>query len=167
MSSSAYKITVVAVVAIIIAVGVIARASKRSSESRPPEPPTVTTSEVGSVAAVPARADEVSGPGESETGVGSATETGQLPAVIDLGMGKCIPCKQMKPILDELAKEYEGRARIEIIDIGDHPDQADEYEVRLIPTQVFINAQGEEVFRHEGFMPKQDIVAQLQAMGVE
>ena len=167
MSSTAYKIAVIAVVVIAIAVGVIARVSERSSESGPPELPAATTTAVGSVAATRTQADEVSGPEESAPGAGSPAKASQLPAVIDLGRGKCIPCKQMKPILDELAKEYEGRARVEIIDIGDRPDQADEYGVEVIPTQIFINAQGEEVFRHKGFMPKQDIVAQLQAMGVQ
>lgn len=97
----------------------------------------------------------------------SAAETPQYPAVIDLGMGKCIPCKQMKPILDQLAQEYEGRCRIEIIDIGERPDQSDKYRVMLIPTQVFLDNNGNEVFRHEGFMPKEDIVAKLNEMGVD
>jgi thioredoxin 1 len=91
----------------------------------------------------------------------------EYPALIDLGMGKCIPCKQMKPVLDELKGEYEGRCRIETIDIGERPEQADRYRVNLIPTQVFLDKDGKEVFRHEGFMPKADIVAKMREMGVE
>jgi len=95
---------------------------------------------------------------------GEARES--FPAVLDFGMGTCIPCKQMKPILTELAAEYEGRCRIEIIDIGERPDQADKHRIDLIPTQVFFDQQGNEVFRHEGFMPKEDIVAKMREIGV-
>jgi len=89
-----------------------------------------------------------------------------FPAVLDFGMGVCEQCKKMKPILTELAAEYDGRCRIEIVDIGERPDQADRYSVKLIPTQVFFDADGNEVFRHEGFMPREDIVAKLREMGV-
>jgi thioredoxin 1 len=91
---------------------------------------------------------------------------GDFPAVLDFGMGVCEQCKKMKPILTELAAEYQGRCRIEIIDIGEHPEQAGEYDVKLIPTQIFFDAQGQEVFRHEGFMPKADILRKLRETGV-
>ncbi|MGQ9731610.1 MAG: thioredoxin family protein [Candidatus Zipacnadales bacterium] len=111
--------------------------------------------------------DEEAGP-PNPTGSGEKpTETPEYPAVIDLGMGKCIPCKQMKPILDELKDEYAGRCRIEIIDIGEHPAQADKYGIMLIPTQIFFDKKGKEVYRHEGFMSKADIVAKLKEMGIE
>ncbi len=113
------------------------------------------------------RADQMSATPPAAAAVGEKAKTHDLPAVIDLGMGKCIPCRKMKPILDELAREYEGRARIEIIDIGEQPDAADRYRLELIPTQVFVDAEGNEVYRHEGFMPKEDIVAKLKEMGVE
>ena len=90
----------------------------------------------------------------------------EFPAVLDFGMGVCEQCKAMKPILTELADEYEGRCRIEIIDIGEEPAQADRYSIERIPTQVFFDAHGNEVFRHEGFMPRQDILERLREMGV-
>jgi thioredoxin 1 len=89
-----------------------------------------------------------------------------FPAVLDFGMGVCEQCKKMKPILTELAGEYEGRCRIEIVDIGDHPEQADRYSIKLIPTQIFFDAERREVARHQGFMPKADIVAKLRERGV-
>ena len=97
----------------------------------------------------------------------SGEASAALPAVLDFGMGKCIPCKAMKPILEQLATEYDGRARIEIIDIGERPDEAERWQVFVIPTQIFVDARGNEVYRHEGFMPKEDIVAKLREMGVE
>jgi len=121
--------------------------------------------EAGAAAAATEAAEE-STP-EPAASASSTKPTPEYPAVIDLGMGKCIPCKQMKPILDELKGEYSGRCRVEIIDIGERPEQADKYGVQLIPTQVFFDRGGQETYRHEGFMPKADNVAKMKAMGVE
>lgn len=90
-----------------------------------------------------------------------------LPTLVDLGMGKCKACQDMQPILEELARDYEGRALVQIIDIGDQPEAIDHYRVQTIPTQVFLDADGNEVFRHVGFMPREDIVAKLREMGVQ
>lgn len=92
-----------------------------------------------------------------------------LPRVIDLGRGKCIPCKRMAPILKELADVYQGRAIIEVIDIGEPGgrEMASRYKVRMIPTQIFLDREGNEVWRHEGFLPREDIVQKLREMGVE
>jgi thioredoxin 1 len=91
----------------------------------------------------------------------------KLPRMIDLGRGTCIPCKAMAPILKELKEEYKGRADIEFIDVGEKPDQAQKYQIRLIPTQVFFDAEGKEVWRHEGFLSKEDIAKKLAEMGVK
>ena len=90
----------------------------------------------------------------------------KLPMLVDLGKGTCIPCKKMKPILDELKTEYEGKAVVRIIDLRDEPKEANRYGIRLIPTQIFFDAEGKEVFRHEGFMDKQSIKAKFAEMGV-
>jgi thioredoxin 1 len=100
---------------------------------------------------------------QSET---SAGQTGQLPMLVDLGRGTCIPCKKMKPILEELATEYRGRAIVKVIDLRDEPQAANQYRIRLIPTQIFFDPEGQEVFRHEGFMDKQSIEAKFAEMGV-
>jgi thioredoxin 1 len=90
-----------------------------------------------------------------------------LPRVVDLGRGQCVPCKMMAPILEELAREYRGRALIEVVDIGDKPEAVKEYGMKVMPTQVFFDAQGNEVWRHEGFLAKEKIVEKLAEMGVE
>ncbi len=89
-----------------------------------------------------------------------------LPRLVDLGRGTCIPCKMMAPILQELKKEYEGRAVIEVIDLRDHREAAREYGIRVIPTQIFFDADGNEVWRHAGFLAKADIIARFSEMGV-
>jgi thioredoxin 1 len=90
----------------------------------------------------------------------------KLPMLVDLGKGTCIPCKKMKPILEELKTEYQGKAIVRIIDLRDEPKEASKYGIRLIPTQIFFDAEGKEVYRHEGFMDKQSIKAKFAEMGV-
>ncbi len=90
----------------------------------------------------------------------------KLPMLIDLGKGTCIPCIKMKPILDELKVEYEGKAIVKIIDLRYEPREARKYKIRLIPTQIFFDAESNEVYRHEGFMDKQSIKMKFAEMGV-
>ena len=72
----------------------------------------------------------------------------------------------MKPILEELKTEYKGKAIVRIIDLRDEPKEASTYGIRLIPTQIFLDAEGKEVYRHEGFLDKQAIKAKFAEMGV-
>jgi len=90
-----------------------------------------------------------------------------LPVLIDLGAGKCIPCKMMAPILEELKEEYAGRMKVEFIDVWENPDAGKEYGIKLIPTQIFYDASGKELFRHEGFYSKADILAKWKECGVD
>jgi thioredoxin 1 len=90
-----------------------------------------------------------------------------LPALIDLGAGECIPCKMMAPILEELKKEYAGRLEVRFIDVWKKPDEAGKYGIKLIPTQIFYDTSGKELFRHEGFYSKEDILAKWKEFGVD
>ena len=90
-----------------------------------------------------------------------------LPRLVDLGAKKCIPCKMMAPILEELKAEYEGVLKIEFIDVWENPEAGKEYGIRLIPTQIFYDALGKELFRHEGFFSKEDILTKWKELGVE
>ena len=96
-----------------------------------------------------------------------ATTTAKLPKLIDLGAGKCIPCKMMAPILEELKKEYAGRMNVEFIDVWENPAAGKPYGIEMIPTQIFFDAEGKELFRHVGFFAKEDILAKWQALGVD
>ncbi len=87
--------------------------------------------------------------------------------LIDLGATECIPCKMMAPILEKLETAYRDRAVIAFIDVWKHRDQAPRFGIRAIPTQVFFDADGKEVYRHQGFMSEAAIVEQLTRMGVE
>ncbi|MBN1795205.1 MAG: thioredoxin family protein [Sedimentisphaerales bacterium] len=90
-----------------------------------------------------------------------------LPLLVDLGAGKCIPCKMMKPILDELKQEYKERFHVTVIDVWENPNAGEKYGIRLIPTQIFFDAAGKELFRHEGFYSKEDILGKWKELGIE
>jgi len=105
-------------------------------------------------------------------GVTGAEQLPQVPVpgmvtMVDLGAKKCIPCKMMAPILEELTKEYQGRAAVLFIDVWENPDAGQKFNLRSIPTQIFYDAQGKEISRHEGFMDKAAIVAVLRQQGVQ
>ncbi len=87
--------------------------------------------------------------------------------MIDLGAKKCIPCKMMAPIMEKMEKVYKGKAAIVFIDVWENPKPAKRFGIRSIPTQIFFNREGEEVYRHVGFMNEEAIVAQLRKMGVK
>ncbi|MFA7234105.1 MAG: thioredoxin family protein [Terrimicrobiaceae bacterium] len=90
-----------------------------------------------------------------------------MPRLVDLGASKCVPCKMMAPILEDLKKEYTGRMDVELIDVWKTPDAGKEYGIRVIPTQIFYKADGKESFRHEGFFGKEDILAKWKELGVD
>lgn len=90
-----------------------------------------------------------------------------LPTLAEFGRGVCVPCKAMKPILEELAAEYEGKLNILIVEIDDHMDQTRQYGITVIPTQIFFDSKGKEITRHIGFWAKEEIIAQLKSMSVE
>jgi len=89
-----------------------------------------------------------------------------LPKLLDLGANKCIPCKMMAPVLEELKKEYAGQLEVEFIDVWKDKDAGKPYQVEMIPTQIFFAANGKELFRHTGFFAKADILAKWKELGV-
>ena len=89
-----------------------------------------------------------------------------LPRLVDLGAGKCIPCKMMKPILDKLTRDYAGQLDVVFIDVWEKREEGERHGIRVIPTQIFYDATGKERFRHEGFMTEKDILAKWRELGV-
>lgn len=99
-------------------------------------------------------------------GTPTTTTSTPLPRLLDLGATKCIPCKMMAPVLEELRKENAGRLQVDFIDVWENPAVGEGYGIRSIPVQIFFDASGKERFRHEGFMPKEDILAKWNELGV-
>lgn len=103
-----------------------------------------------------------------QAAVETAAETSApLPRLVDLGSDKCQSCLAMVPVLTQLTSEYTGRLEVLFIDIWKDPEEADRYGVQLIPTQIFFDAEGKELFRHEGFFSKEDILAKWKDLGFE
>lgn len=103
----------------------------------------------------------------SRSAAAEPAPTPALPRLVDLGASKCVPCKMMAPILDELGKDYAGQLTVVFIDVREKPDEGEHYGIRIIPTQIFYDATGKERFRHEGFMAKKDILSKWKELGVE
>jgi thioredoxin 1 len=88
---------------------------------------------------------------------------------IELGSVRCIPCKKMQPIMEEIKKEYKGQVQVIFYDVwtSEGKPYAYKYKIRLIPTQVFLDKDGKEYYRHEGFFPKDELVKVLKQKGVK
>jgi thioredoxin 1 len=97
----------------------------------------------------------------------TAQAIAKLPRLLDLGADKCVPCKMMAPILEELKTTYNGKLQVEFIDVWKKPDEANKYKISIIPTQIFYDSAGKELFRHEGFFAKEDILAKWKEFGVD
>ena len=89
------------------------------------------------------------------------------PTIAEFGRGTCIPCKEMKPILEDLAKEYEGRLNVVIISVDDYQALTNHFKINVIPTQVIFDSEGKEVGRHIGLWPEAEMVTKLKQMGVK
>jgi len=88
------------------------------------------------------------------------------PVLVDFGSNSCIPCRQMRPILHEVKKEYSGKAEVLVIDVYKYKSLSREYKIRMIPTLTFFDSNGKEVHRHQGFMSKKLILEQFKKMGI-
>ena len=96
-----------------------------------------------------------------------AIERTGVPKLIDLGSTECIPCKMMWPILEEMKKEFAGKFAGDFVDVNKKENLAlaQQYGVKLIPTQVFLDAEGKELWRHEGFISRYGILDKFRELG--
>ena len=93
--------------------------------------------------------------------------TSNLPVLLQLGSHQCPPCRKMMPILDGLRAEYAGKFRIRYIDVWKDRAAGAKYGARAIPTQIFYDSKGRELYRHTGFLPKKDILAIWKSLGTK
>lgn len=111
-------------------------------------------------------ASESSGLDLASIPLGQALASGK-PTIAEFGSSTCIPCKQMKPILEKLAAEYEGKLNVVIVEVYDQRELTQQYGIMAIPTQIVFDSSGKEITRHVGFWAKEDIIIQLKEMGIE
>lgn len=91
----------------------------------------------------------------------------QLPKLVDVGADKCIPCIKMAPILDKLREDFTGRMEVKFVDAWKNKAEAAEYGVRMIPTQIFYATDGTELYRHIGFIGREDILGKWLELGYD
>jgi thioredoxin 1 len=90
-----------------------------------------------------------------------------LVTFIELGSVNCIPCKKMQPIMKSIEQKYGEQVRVIFYDVNKEPERAGEFNIQLIPTQVFLDKNGKEIHRHEGYYPEKEIDKLLQAQGLK
>lgn len=90
-----------------------------------------------------------------------------MPKLYEFGAEWCPPCRQMKPIIDGLKKDYAGQVTVVRIDIDKNQNLVKKYNITAIPVQLFFDADGNQVNRHVGYLAKNDILSQFQKMGVK
>jgi thioredoxin 1 len=88
------------------------------------------------------------------------------PVLVDFGANACLPCRQLRPVLKEIGAEYSEKAKILVIDVYKNQNLAREHKVLMLPTLVFFDSKGKEVFRNVGLMEKEKIVAKLKEIGM-
>ena len=144
---------VIVVVVLIAAVGIVIALKNQNADPPASQEPQAASSSI-----------ESSG---SEQMQAKPAETLALPKLVDLGAKTCIPCKMMAPILEELKTQFKDKFEVVFIDVWKSPDQAKKYRINLIPTQIFYDGAGKELFRHEGFYSREDILGKWKEVGFD
>ncbi|OFY58745.1 MAG: hypothetical protein A2V50_00510 [Bacteroidetes bacterium RBG_19FT_COMBO_42_10] len=107
---------------------------------------------------------------KQDTGKETTMQEGKAIKVtfIELGSVNCIPCKKMRPVMDSIEKKYSKQVKVVFHDVWTEAGApyGQKYGIESIPTQVFLDANGKEYFRHVGFFPEEDVVTVLKMKGV-
>ncbi|MCL5123074.1 MAG: thioredoxin family protein [Deltaproteobacteria bacterium] len=90
----------------------------------------------------------------------------RVPIMLEFGRGWCIPCKYMKPILQDMAKTYAGKAIVTTVDMDANKALVRDFKIRMMPTQVFLTPDGKEFFRNEGTLERENIIQVFSRMGL-
>lgn len=168
-SGALVKIGIVVILAIALGAVLYLKNHQSHSPAPPPAAP-ITAAPVTPAPVVPAPVDAApvaAPPVDTTPAHATSAAAAAHPRLVDLGATKCIPCKMMAPILEELKKTYAGKLDVVFIDVWEKPDAAQPFNIKMIPTQIFFDATGKERFRHEGFFAREDILAKWKELGVD
>ena len=94
------------------------------------------------------------------------SHTPGMPRLLDLGSKGCTACTMLEPVLEELSSNHIGRLQVDFIDVWEHEQVATDYGVEIIPVQIFFDANGRELYRHQGFISVREIEAKFTELGV-
>ncbi len=126
---------------------------------------TITRFAIIAIVCLLAGAAIITGKNHESTDTTVSPADSNLPRLLDLGSHNCTPCQMMVPELAALSDEYAGVVNVEFIDVNENPNASQSYGIRLIPTQIIFDADGNELFRHEGYMSREDMAAKLHEFG--
>jgi len=101
----------------------------------------------------------------TQSGEAANTQSAKV-TFVELGSVKCIPCRQMQPVMKSIEEKYKGQVKVVFHDVWKDKAPAQEYGIKLIPTQVFLDEYGKEFFRHEGFYPEAEIDKLMESKGL-
>ncbi len=146
------RITITFVLALLFVAGCGSKTS-----TAPTAPPQAGTEASGTVAAAPEQ--------PMAEGAAKPAAAANLPKLWDFWATWCPPCKQLKPTIEALEKEYEGKIEITSIDVDQNKNLSEKFKVEAIPTLVFLDARGNELSRIVGLAPKDTIVGRFKAHG--
>jgi thioredoxin 1 len=117
------------------------------------------------------RNDEPSGKEQikADTTAAAVKADSMLVTFIELGSVNCTPCKMMQPVMEALKKEFAGQVKVVFHDVWTKEGEpyAVKWRIRAIPTQIFLDKEGKEFFRHTGYFPREEIIKVLKSRGVE
>jgi thioredoxin 1 len=136
------KIAIVLLLAVAVAATFALRGGKRAEYVAPPEPPAAVTAPRAVAAAM-------------------------KPRLLELGSMRCQACLEMAKVLDALRASQGTRLQVDFIDVFEQPEAADRHKISLIPTQIFFDAAGREIFRHTGYFAHDAILAKFRDLGVK
>lgn len=156
------RLIIIGVLAILFGGAIVLKESREAGRADEGDLESDSISEVVDLAALPP-----GGGSEDAPVTATPTDPSGLPRLVDLGSDTCVPCKLMAPILEELKVDYASLFSVEFIDAKKNRPVAALYGIRVIPTQIFYDAAGEELFRHEGFISKEAILAKWLELGVD
>ncbi len=110
--------------------------------------------------------EQAAGPTPGASGAGTPPAGAPLVTFVELGSDNCIPCREMRPVMDAITRSYAPDVLVVFYDVYEQGDMAEKYGVRVIPTQVFLDESGREFYRHEGFLPREAIEELLAERGI-
>lgn len=152
---------------IVVLLGIGGLIVAKSMRGAAPAPPAVTAVPTPPAEPGPTKAAAslpAATAGSTSPAASAPAATKSLPKLLELGSVGCVPCEHMAPIIDGLAQELKGKVHVEFIDVLKHPAVGEQHKVEVIPTQVFLAADGKELFRHVGIFEKPDILAKLREL---
>lgn len=125
----------------------------------------------GAVAAIALRPKVGQKPSAGQPTAGAAAPLAaapeqRLPVLLELGSETCVPCRAMQPVLDGLRRDFADEFEVVFHDVRKDPGIGQEYGIQLIPTQIFLDASGKEIYRHEGFYPREEILKVWRSQGL-